>query len=291
MIPYGVIPRILAAYFLMICGTCRSSGRVEAHSAMGRFQFLWYEYENVGRLIDQMGFAARYSKYGSVGRDSTGERLFLDFRATELSNMVAIVLTQSVRVKALRGFGAVNDSEEQVCWQDLRDSRWHFANGYVLPSSEHVLAVSGHYVAIRESGRTNQWIALADTPTNILISLPANIRVDRMFAKNRIVHLFYFQQQAKAANGDTDEVLNLVTYSLERGKPKEQRRRMFAWASRVFDMDPDGNLATFRPKQTYLAHGVLVELDSGRKIQLGIAGDMGVFLEAPAIRRFHELSR
>src|SRR2546425_620936 len=83
MIPYGVIPRILAAYFLMICGTCRSSGRVEAHSAMGRFQFLWYEYENVGRLIDQMGFAARYSKYGSVGRDSTGERLFLDFRATE----------------------------------------------------------------------------------------------------------------------------------------------------------------------------------------------------------------
>src|SRR5437899_11000528 len=112
-----------------------------------------------------------------------------------------------------------------------------------------------------------------------------------MFAKHRINQLFFVRGQAMAANSDTDDVLNLVTYSLERGKPKEQRRRMFAWASRVFDMDPDGNLATFRPKQTYLAHGVLVELDSGRKIQLGIAGDMGVFLEAPVIRRLHEWSR
>ena len=205
--------------------------------------------------------------------------------------MVAIVSGERVRVKALRGFGSVNDAEEQVCWQDSREHRWHFVNGDTLPPNEHVVAASGAYVVIADVPRTRQRIALAESPKNVLISLQPDIRVERIYSRNRVLDVFYFQSQAKGARGDTDEALHLVTYLLEREEPELQRRRIFPWASSVFDMDPKGKVAVFRPKQTYFAHGALVELDTGRRIRLGVAGDSGVFLSEPVIRRFHELSQ
>ena len=275
--------------FLFLYGGCSSAERVESHSIMGRFRFLWYDEGQVKRLFVRSGYTNAFPKYGAMRRDSNGDRLFIDYESSAGSNMVAIVSGQSVRVKALRGFGSVNDAEEQVCWQDLREHRWHFVNSDTLPPNEHVVAASGAYVVIANAQR--QWVALAETPKSVLISLQAAIRVERIYARNSVLDVFFFQSQAKGAGGNSDEVLHLVTYSLEQEEPKLKRRRIFPWASSVFDMDPDGKVAVFRPKQTYFAHGALVELDTGRRIQLGAAGDSGVFLSEPVIRRFRELSK
>jgi len=224
-------------------------------------------------------------------RDSKGERLFIDLEPSQASSMLAIISAECVRVKEIHGFGSVNDAEEQLCWLDLRDHRWHFASGYTLQTNQHVLAASGGYVIVADNPRTRQWIAAAETPTNVLISLPANIRVERLFARNQVLDVFYFQYKVKGAGGEMDELLHLTTYSLKGEGPKVQRSREFPWASRVFDMDPEGRVAMFRPRQTYFAHGILAELDTGRKFRLGVAGDNGVFLGEAVIRRFHELSK
>ena len=129
--------------------------------------------------------------------------------------MLATISAECVWVKELHGFGSVNDAEEQVYWLDLRDHRWRFASGYTLQTNEHVIATSGAYVIIADNPRTRQWIAAADMPKNVLISLPTNVRVERLFARNQLLDVFYFQNKAKGAGGEMDELLHLTTYSLE----------------------------------------------------------------------------
>ena len=287
----STIHAYVAVYFLVLSTGCRSAERVESHPLMGRFQFLWYDDGQVRQVLTRENHINTFPKYASMGRDSKGDRLFINVVSSEGSNMLAVISAEGLTVKNRRGFGPVNDAEEQVCWLDSSEHRWHFQKGLTLEANEQVVGASGAYVAIADNPRTRQWIASTDTPKNILIPLPTDVRVVRLFARDRVLDLFYFQSQPKGGKGETDEVLHLVTYSLDRQGSKEERHRMFPWASGVFDMDPKGKVAVFRPKQTYFAHGVLAELDTGRKFRLGVASDNGVFLREPVIRRFHELSK
>src|SRR5258705_13844064 len=104
--------RILVAFFLLMPSS--GSKAADVTRELSGKGILWVSSKEETSFAEKMGHAR--TSIDHLSRDTTGDRLFVQFNDRPYVYSLAIVSSNGIRVKDLPGKSRVNDREEPVFW-------------------------------------------------------------------------------------------------------------------------------------------------------------------------------
>jgi hypothetical protein len=278
---------------VMLIGILAICGCVSPKALPAGKQVLWLGTEP-HTLVAKLGYESATPLWTS--HSSAGDRLFVQFTDTAGTRRGVIVSTEEIQVRELPGSSAWLDNEGRPAyWYDERSKNWQFAGGYILPTNMGVLTASaqcdGKFVPLFKLNKPKRWISSIEAGFPALAELPARCSVRQMTLLNDRLHVFILTNPDTDENVNGESLLKHMEYKIGDNKLDLLGVRRIAWAKGVIDFDPENHLLLVRPRQTYFAHGWLLNLRTGDRKRLGFIRGDGMFLDDRVIQQFrHALS-
>lgn len=257
---------------------------------VGGKNVLWLGHKPMKQILARAGYTNTYLT--SVRRDSTGERVFLQFDDYKGTYRVAIVDSNGVRIKELPGFAWLNDQGDPVCWFNDERRAWQLSDNSNLPTNLFVVWYYAGYVGMSDVPRTRLWIARVEAPSQEIVVLPPHaIHFEGLFVSKDKLHVFYTASSMESSSKRVKQVLMYHEYLVEGGRATLVREQELKWTRRVLDFDDQNHLLLAQSTGDMFPHGWLADLDTAVRKRVGIRGNHGFFLSDGVIRQFQESTK